>query len=194
MHCLQGVTILKHAHDIAGPADSSDTGSAAAISLCTDTADQSLTSAPANGTNASTFAANGATKSIAADGLVAHSPAASGPAAGAASTTIEATANGPASASACPEPSHGITGEEYATEEDEYESFCDDDDLSSWGSMAEFWDADSDYYDTEEEEEALAGESEHTHAELCCCRAAKLHSLGCHMQSGQLHVSSLSRV
>lgn len=175
IHCLQGFIIFKQAHDIAGPADSSNTGSAAAISLCTDTADKSLTSAPANGTIASTFAANGATKSIAADGPVANSHAASGPAAGAASTIIEVTANGPASASACPEPCHENTGEEYATEEDEYESFCDDDDLSSWGSMAEVWDADSDYYDTEEEEEALAGEidqitrfaqSYHTHAEL----------------------------
>ena len=31
-------------------------------------------------------------------------------------------------------------------------------DLSSWGSDEEIWSMDSDYYDTEEEEEALAGQ------------------------------------
>ncbi|DBA73446.1 TPA: hypothetical protein ACH3X1_011479 [Trebouxia sp. C0004] len=44
--------------------------------------------------------------------------------------------------------------EEYSSDED-YDSFSDND-LSSWGSMDEVWDADSDYYDTEEEEESLA--------------------------------------
>ena len=50
--------------------------------------------------------------------------------------------------------------EEYSSDE-EYDSFSDND-LSSWGSMDEVWDADSDYYDAEEEEEALAGTDAHS--------------------------------
>lgn len=46
--------------------------------------------------------------------------------------------------------------EEEESSDEEYDSFSDND-LSSWGSMDEVWDADSDYYNTEEEEEALAG-------------------------------------
>ncbi len=52
--------------------------------------------------------------------------------------------------------------EEYSSDED-YDSFSDND-LSSWGSMDEVWDADSDYYDTEEEKEALAGTDVMHHA------------------------------
>jgi len=52
--------------------------------------------------------------------------------------------------------SDGPPGEEYGSEEAECDSFSDGS-LSSWGSMDERREADSDYYDTEEEEEALAG-------------------------------------
>jgi len=53
-------------------------------------------------------------------------------------------------------PAFTESAEEECSSDDEYDSFSDND-LSSWGSMDEVWDADSDYYDTEEEEEALAG-------------------------------------
>ena len=56
-----------------------------------------------------------------------------------------------------PEPGDHASSSDYTTSEDDrYESFSDDD-LSSWGSLDEIWDTDSDYYDTEEEEEALSG-------------------------------------
>ncbi len=54
--------------------------------------------------------------------------------------------------------------EEYSSDGED-DSFSDND-LSSWGSMDEVWDADSDYYDTEEEEEALAG-TDATHSTMC---------------------------
>ena len=61
-------------------------------------------------------------------------------------TSIGAATSGPAG-----------QGPEEAESPDEDEEGFSDDDLSSWGSMDEIWDADSDYYDTEEEDEALAG-------------------------------------
>ena len=56
--------------------------------------------------------------------------------------------------------------EEEFSSDGEYYSLSDND-LSSWGSMDEVWDADSDYYDTEEEEEALAGTDVMRHANRC---------------------------
>ncbi len=60
---------------------------------------------------------------------------------------VQAAGNGPA----LTDPAEA----EYSSDGED-DSFSEDD-LSSWGSMDEVWDADSDYYDTEEEEEALAG-------------------------------------
>ena len=80
----------------------------------------------------------------------------------------------------------GPAEEEYSSD-GEYDSFSDND-LSSWGSMDEVWDADSDYYDTEEEEEALAGTDVMRHANrsvsmytllfdaiLCFCSGLIIH-------------------
>ena len=60
---------------------------------------------------------------------------------------VQAAGNGPALTDPA-EAEYSSDGEDASFSED---------DLSSWGSMDEVWDADSDYYDTEEEEEALAG-------------------------------------
>lgn len=61
-------------------------------------------------------------------------------------------------------PAFSGPGEQEASSDEGYGSFSDDD-LSSWGSMDEVWEADSDYYDTEEEEEAVAGTDGMHHAD-----------------------------
>ncbi|DBB18793.1 TPA: hypothetical protein ACH3X3_000394 [Trebouxia sp. C0006] len=64
-------------------------------------------------------------------------------------------ANAPAVQAAGNSPALTDPAEAEYSSDGEDDSFSEDD-LSSWGSMDEVWDADSDYYDTEEEEEALA--------------------------------------
>lgn len=74
-------------------------------------------------------------------------------------------------------------GPEEAESSDDEDEYLSDGDLSSWGSMDEMWDADSDYYDTEEEDEALEG----TVATSCCtrptsgCRLSLFHARVCAM-------------
>ncbi|KAA6424665.1 MAG: hypothetical protein FRX49_05332 [Trebouxia sp. A1-2] len=65
-------------------------------------------------------------------------------------------------------PAFSGPGEQEASSDEGYGSFSDDD-LSSWGSMDEVWEADSDYYDTEEEEEAVAELLSHPDYQYLVC-------------------------
>ena len=141
-----------------------------------------------------------ATKPVLFRGLAANSPALTAPVGGTpaaiASTDVadgpasnspaaasgRAAANGPAAASKLSDLSMPPEEEKSSCEEEEEESGAElfiDDDLSSWGSDEEIWGSGSDYYGTDEEEEALAGQQSglcQYQADCACCYCCACHA------------------